>query len=417
MSLTSPTSEAGYSVTRIQQKIQAAVLPVTGHEKLGLGAALHRILADDIIAPVDVPAFDNSAMDGYAFAHRDLLSHQELSVVGKSYAGHPYQGQLQPGQAIQITTGAPMPAHADSVLPQEQARLINATVLDMRGITVHKGQHKRLRGEDLAAGEVALAKGSRLGPAELGLLASLGLAAISVTRKLRVAIFSTGDELRSSGQNLDSGSVYDSNRITLHAMLSCFGAEVSDLGVLTDDPDVIAAALTRVVPLVDVIITSGGVSAGAADFTKQVMQQLGQINFWSVDMRPGRPLAFGHIRNNQHCACVFGLPGNPVAMMVSFYFFARPALQLMSGAQVSTTLPVRAIITEAVPKKMGRTEFQRGICAPDASGNLQVAITGAQGSGILSSMCRANCLVMLTPGQENIVAGDTVSVLLFEGLL
>ena len=417
MPLTPLSNETGYSVTQIQQQIQKAMVPVNEHQKIPLSDGLQRVLAEDVIATIHVPAFDNSAMDGYAFAHHDLATHPMLSVVGKSYAGHPFSGRLQPGQAIQITTGAPMPEDADSVLPQEQAQLLNGTTLDMRAVAVRKGQHKRLRGEDLAAGATALTKGSRLGPAELGLLASLGLSAVTVFRRLRVAIFSTGDELRSSGQNLESGAVYDSNRTTLHAMLSRFGADVSDLGVLADDPAVIASALTKVVAQVDVIITSGGVSAGAADFTKQVLRQLGQIHFWSVDMRPGRPLAFGHIKNNQHSACVFGLPGNPVAMMVSFYFFVRPALQLMSGTQVSTTLPVKAILAQAVPKKVGRTEFQRGICSIDAQGDLRVAITGEQGSGMLSSMSRANCLVMLSPEQGNLDAGATVKILLFEGLV
>jgi len=412
-------SSASFSVSEVQQQIRHAIVPIPDSQKISLGAGLNRILATDIIAAINVPTFDNSAMDGFAFCSHDVGQYRELTVVGQSYAGHPFHGQLQPGQAIRITTGARMPNYADSVLPQEFAVLKNVSSLLTQNIVIESGQNRRLCGEDIALGSTVMSKGTRLGPAELGLLASLGLSTVSVQRKLRVAIFSTGDELRSLDQPLDNGCVYDSNRVALHAMLNQFGAEVSDLGVLLDDPESIGTALKNVVNQVDVIITSGGISAGAADFTRQVMQQLGQMNFWSINMRPGRPLAFGSINKNQLSdrTYVFGLPGNPVAMMVSFYFFVRPALQLLSGSSVSMPPTINAKSNHAIAKKSGRTEFQRGICAVDSAGDLRVSVTGEQGSAMLSSMTRANCLIVLSAEQESIVADDKVQVMLFEGLM
>jgi molybdopterin molybdotransferase len=416
---TDQSNPPSFSLAQVQQQIQDAIIPLTEFEQIELSEGLNSILAGDVHAAIDVPAFDNSAMDGYAFAARDLNMHQTLNLVGRAFAGHPFTGHLQAGQAIHITTGAAIPLYADSVLPQELAVLINQTTLDMRGIPVRPGQHRRLRGEDLAQGTLALPKGTRLGPAELGLLTSLGLTHIAVQRPLKVAIFSTGDELRQPGQSLGDGAIYDSNRAVLRAMLMRFGASVVDLGILADDPAVIESALSGITQSVDVIITSGGVSAGAADFTRQVLEELGQLQFWSVNMRPGRPMAFGKINRTESSGstCVFGLPGNPVAMMVSFYFFVRPALQLLSGSPVNMTAPVQAISSQAIFKKVGRTEFQRGMCKINSQGNLCVNITGEQSSGMLSSMTQANCLVMLSPEQENIVAGDMVKVLLFDGLM
>jgi len=407
------------SVSEVQQQIQDAIVPVTQSQEIDLRDGLNRILAHDIFAAMDLPAFNNSAMDGYAFCAKDLSLHQELTIVGQSQAGHPFQGNLLPGQAIRITTGAVMPDYADSVLPQECAVLKDGAILAMNGIAVEPGQNKRCRGEDIAAGGKVLSRRTRLGPAELGLLASLGLSTVQVHRKLVVAIFSTGDELRSAGQTADHGSVFDSNRITLRTLLQQFGADVLDLGVLADNQDSIETALKKCASQADMIITSGGVSAGAADFTKQVMQQLGTMNFWSVKMRPGRPLAFGAISKNQQPGktYLFGLPGNPVAMMVSFYFFVRPALQLLCGSQISITPSINATATQAIAKKAGRTEFQRGVFTVGPHGRLDVAITGQQGSGMLSSMARANCLVVLSPEQEDIAIGDTVRIMLFEGLI
>lgn len=418
MSINPQSSSNNISVSQVQQQIQDEIAPISDCVHININTGLNRILAKDIFATMNVPAFDNAAMDGFAFCAKDLVLHQELTIVGQSHAGHPFSGKLQPGQAIRITTGAPMPNHADSVLPQELAVLKDTSILTMNNISVQAGQHRRLRGEDIAAGNKVMDKGRRLGPAELGMLASLGLSTVPVRRKLRVAIFSTGDELREIGHSLDHSSVYDSNRVTLQALLNQFGAEVLDLGVLADNQGTIETALKNNANQVDAMITSGGVSAGAADFTRKVMEQLGQIHFWSINMRPGRPLTFGSIAKNQHTekTYLFGLPGNPVAMMVSFYFFVRPALQLLSGSQISMPPSINAKVTHAINKKVGRTEFQRGVYRIAPDGQLQVSLTGEQGSAMLSSMTLANCLVILDPEQENIIAGDTVKVMLFEGL-
>jgi len=404
------------SVDEAQQQVQSAILPITDSEQIALGQALDRITADNIVAPINVPAFDNSAMDGYAFCAQDLTTNKQLHIVGSAFAGHPYQGPMQSGQAIRITTGAPIPDRCDAVLPQELAVLANAHTLDMRNIEVHAGQHRRRCGEDLKMGDIAIAKGCRLKPAELGLLASLGISNVKVRRRLRVALFSTGDELRSVGQTLDSGCIYDSNRVTLHGMLNRFGAEVVDLGVLADNPLELRTALQNISSQVDVIITSGGVAEGAADYTKQVMQELAEMTFLSINMRPGRPFAFGKMVQSNGNTFLFGLPGNPVAVMVSFYFFVRPALQLRGGERISVPIPINAIAAHRISKKVGRTEFQRGICTVTEHGQLCVTMTGEQGSGILSSMSRANCLVVLKPEQSNIATGDAVQLILFEGL-
>jgi len=404
------------SVSQAQQQIQSAILPITETEQIELKHALNCITADNIIAPMNVPAFDNSAMDGYAFCAQDLASHTQLSIVGTAYAGHPYSTPMQTGQAIRITTGAKMPERCDTVLPQELAVLVNENTLDMRNINVHAGQHRRRCGEDLKMADIAIAKGCRLNPAESGLLASLGIAKVNVQRQLRVALFSTGDELRSVGQQLDDGCIYDSNRVTLHSMLTRFGAEVIDLGILADNPAELKSALKNSAPQMDAIITSGGVAGGAADYTKQVMQELAEMTFMSINMRPGRPFAFGKMTSSNGNTFLFGLPGNPVAVMVSFYFFVRPALQLLGGEQVSVPIPINAIATQRIPKKIGRTEFQRGICNVTEQGKLQVSIAGEQGSGILSSMSHANCMVVLKSEQGDIETGDAVQLILFEGL-
>ncbi|PRC92227.1 gephyrin-like molybdotransferase Glp [Solimicrobium silvestre] len=417
MSKTSQPSTVNLSVSQAQQQIQAAMQPIADAQQISLRSALDRIASSDIIAPMNVPAFDNSAMDGYAFCAQDLALNTQLNLVGSALAGHPYQASLQVGQAIRITTGAKIPERCDTVIPQELAVLIDANTLDMRNIVVRAGEHKRNCGEDLRMGEIAITKGCRLGPAQLGLLASLGIAEVSVQRRLRVAIFSTGDELRSIDQALDGSSVYDSNRVTLHAMLTRFGAEVIDLGVLADNPAELESALLNIAPQVDAIITSGGVASGAADYTKQVMQTLGEITFWAINMRPGRPFAFGKIAGKLKDTYLFGLPGNPVAVMVSFYFFVRPALQKLSGAPISNIPQINAIASQPISKKMGRTEFQRGICKVNPQGQLEVSITEKQGSGILSSMSQANCMVVLNETQADIQAGDTVKLVLFEGLI
>jgi molybdopterin molybdotransferase len=314
-------------------------------------------------------------------------------------------------------TGAIMPDTCDSVAPQELVQATGDMQLTVPAGAIQPGANRRLRGEDLQSGSSALARGKILRPADLGLLASLGVAEVPVYRKLRVAFFSTGDELRSIGEPLDPGCVYDSNRYTLYGMLTRLGCEVIDLGVVKDDPATLEATLRSACEAADAIVTSGGVSVGEADYTRQIMAQLGEVAFWKIAMRPGRPLAFGRIASNDHSACLFGLPGNPVAVMVSFYFFAREALLRMMGAEAAPLPLLRVPTQSAIRKKPGRTEYQRGILAVDAQGRQTVRTTGAQGSGVLRSMSEANCMVVLAHEQGNVEAGDEVDVIVFDGLI
>jgi molybdopterin molybdotransferase len=375
------------------------------------------VLAADIVSPINVPSHDNSAMDGYALRGSDLPADApaRLRVIGTAYAGRAFAGRVQPGECVRIMTGAVMPAGCDSVVPQEFVSVDGDTMVIAPG-TIRAGDNRRLAGEDLKAGSAALRAGKIVRPADLGLLASLGVAEVPVQRRLRVAFFSTGDELRSIGQPLDDGCVYDSNRYTIYGMLQRLGCDLIDMGVVRDDPQALEQALRDACENADAIITSGGVSVGAADYTRQIMARLGDVTFWKIGMRPGRPLAFGRIASNGRSAFLFGLPGNPVAVMVSFYFFAREALLRMMGAEAPLEL-VRARSAATIRKKPGRTEYQRGILARGADGQPTVTITGAQGSGILRSMSEANCMVVLHDEQGTVQAGDMVDVLLFEGLV
>lgn len=408
----------GLRVADAQQIIADVVQQVTLAEHVALRSALDRVLAEDILSPIDVPAYDNSAMDGYALRSADLpaTGTARLIIVGTTYAGRPYVGGVSAGQCVRIMTGGLMPRDCDSVVPQELIADAGADAIVLHAGAIAAGANRRLRGEDLAAGGPALQRGRIVRPADLGLLASLGIAEVAVRRRLRVAFFSTGDELRSIGEPLDEGCVYDSNRYTLFGMLSRLGCDVIDLGVVKDQRADLDAALRAACEVADVVLTSGGVSAGAADYTRQVIAELGEVAFWKLNMRPGRPMAFGKISANGRSAYLFGLPGNPVAVMVSFYFLARPALLRMMGAD--STLPMlRVAAGEAIRKKAGRAEYQRGIVARDGDGQIRVRLTGAQGSGILRSMAHANCMVVLDEQQGPISVGEMVDVLLFEGLV
>jgi molybdopterin molybdotransferase len=400
-----------------QRIIRDFVQPVRAVEMVALRAALGRVLARDLVSPINVPAHDNSAMDGYALRGADLPADGTvtLKVVGIAYAGKPLDIVPEPGECVRIMTGGVMPVGCDSVLPQEFAESTTIDTVTLRAGAIRAGDNRRLAGEDLKAGSPALKAGRVIRPADLGLCASLGFAEIPVQRRLRVAFFSTGDELRSIGETLDEGCVYDSNRYTIYGMLQRLGCEIIDMGVVRDSPEALAHALRTACENADAIITSGGVSVGAADYTRQVMAELGDVTFWKIGMRPGRPLAFGRISSNGRSAFLFGLPGNPVAVMVSFYFFAREALLRMMGAEAPLPL-LRARSTEAIRKKPGRTEYQRGIVARGADGEPEVRITGSQGSGILRSMSEANCMVVLHDGQGNVAAGEMVDIMPFEGL-
>ena len=393
-------------------------------ERVALRSSLGRVLAHDIVSAIDVPAYDNSAMDGYAMRGSDLAASSDtlLRVAGTGFAGQVYAGAVAPGDCVRIMTGAVMPASLDTVVPQEFTKLEGDKVRIAAGV-VRTGDNRRLAGEDLARGTSALRAGRLLRPADLGLLASLGQAEVPVLRKLRVAFFSTGDELRSIGEPLAAGCVYDSNRYTIWAMLQRLGCEVLDLGVVRDDPAALRATFSQAAASADVVITSGGVSVGEADHTKQIMAELGDVLFWRIAMRPGRPMVVGRIgarpdvEGRSHNAILFGLPGNPVAVMVTFYAFVREALLAMSGATPEPVPRLRAACMTALRKKPGRTEYQRGIVSRNADGRWQVAITGSQGSGILSSMSAANGMVVLNHDQGDVAAGDEVEVIAFDGLV
>ncbi|MYM73364.1 molybdenum cofactor guanylyltransferase [Duganella sp. FT134W] len=410
---------AALPVDQAQRLIFDRITAVEATETLPLLNALDRVLAADIISPINVPAYDNSAMDGYALRGADLPADGAAPVtfknIGIAYAGHPFTQAPQQNECIRIMTGAAIPPGCDSVLPQELAAAIDGDQVTIAANAIRAGANLRRAGEDLPQGGIAIAAGKLLRPADLGLIASLGIANVTVRRKLRVAFFSTGDELRSVGEKLEAGCVYDSNRYTLFGMLQRLGCDIIDMGVVRDDPHALETALREAAKTADAIITSGGVSEGAADYTRDIMALLGDVAFWKLAMRPGRPLAFGKVQAEQDSAWLFGLPGNPVAVMVSFYLFARPALLRMMGAD-SKLQTMQARATDTIRKRPGRTEYQRGIVSTAADGAPQVRLTGAQGSGILSSMTEANCIVVLHHAQANVAAGQLVDVLLFDGL-
>jgi molybdopterin molybdotransferase len=406
-------------VAQAQAIIREFVTPVRAVEKVALRSALDRVLADDIVSGINVPAHDNSAMDGYALRGSDLDPAQAvtLKIVGTAFAGAGRAAPVGAGECMRIMTGATMPAGCDTVVPQELVQFATETAVTIPAGVIKAGDNRRLQGEDLAVGTPALQRGRILRPADLGLLASLGIAEVPVQRRLRVAFFSTGDELRSIGEPLDPGCVYDSNRYTLYGMLTRLGCDIIDMGVVKDDPALLEQTFRSACENADAIITSGGVSVGEADYTKQIMAQLGDVLFWKIAMRPGRPMAFGKISSNGKSAYLFGLPGNPVAVMVTFYFFAREALLHMMGADVPP-LPLLQVTSQSdIRKKPGRAEYQRGILSRNKDGKQEVRITGSQGSGILRSMSQANCMVVLRHDQGGVKAGDLVDVLLFEGLI
>jgi molybdopterin molybdotransferase len=400
-----------------QRIIREFVQPVRAVEKVALRAALGRVLAADIISPINVPAHDNSAMDGFALRGEDLRSDAPvtLRVIGTTYAGNASGLVPASGECVRIMTGGVMPEGCDSVVPQEFVTQEGDSISLAAGV-IRAGDNRRFAGEDLKAGSPALKAGRVVRPPDLGMMASLGIPEVAVQRRLRVAFFSTGDELRSVGEPLGEGCVYDSNRYTIYGMLQRLGCDIVDMGVVRDDPQALEDALRSACENADAIITSGGVSVGAADYTKQIMAKLGDVTFWKIGMRPGRPLAFGRVNSNGRSAFLFGLPGNPVAVMVSFYFFAREALLRMMGADAPLPL-LRARSAASIRKKPGRTEYQRGILARGEDGQPEVRITGSQGSGILRSMSEANCMVVLHDEQGNVAAGDMVDVLVFEGLM
>ena len=400
-------------VEQARRLIRDYLTAINETQLVPLRESLGRVLAKEIISPCNVPNHDNSAMDGYAFNADDLQAGgTRLQVIGTAYAGKAYEGTVGKGQCVRIMTGGVMPAGTDTVIMQEKVQVsgdhISFTEIPKRHL------NKRYAGEDLKLGRVVLPAGRLVRAADLGLVASLGIGEVEVYRKLRVAFFSTGDELASLGQPLEPGQVYDSNRYTLYGMLTRLGVEIMDMGVVRDDPETLKKTLLEAANHADVIITSGGVSVGEADYMKQLLEQLGQVVFWKIAMKPGRPLAYGKVGNAHY----FGLPGNPVAVMVTFYQFVRQALLVLMGQPEPPPTPMLDVVsTEDIRKLPGRTEFQRGVLFIDEDGKWKVRPTGNQGSGILRSMSEANCFIVLDDAVGDVPAGSTVQVQVMEGII
>jgi molybdopterin molybdotransferase len=399
-------------VDKARQAILSCLTPITETQAVPVRESLGRVLAQEIVPAIDVPSHDNTAMDGYAVRFSDLRTDADtrLEELGTALAGKPFKGVAGKGQCVRVMTGAVMPEGTDTVVIQEIVKTDGKSVIVPPGQKAK--QNVRYAGEDLKVGVPVLNDGKFIRPAELGLIASLGIGQVKVKRKLRVAFFSTGDELASIGTALKEGEVYDSNRYTLHGMLARLGVEITDLGVVRDDPAALRKAFQSASEKHDVIITTGGVSVGEADFVKQLMAELGEVLFWKIAMRPGRPMAFGRIGD----AFLFGLPGNPVAVMVTFYQFVRDALLHLSGRSDDFSIPLlRVTASEKMRKVPGRTEYQRGVLFHQGD-ELKVRITGQQGSGVLRSMSEANCFIVLEHERGAVAAGEKVAVQLFEGL-
>ena len=408
------------SVSQVNAFLHELVQPVSADDSqdVYLFDALGRVLAQDVISPISVPAHNNSAMDGFAFDATQLQADQPLTlrVVGTALAGKAWQEKVNAGECLKIMTGAILPDGLDTVVPQEFCHIDNAhevTTVTIPPNLLKAGDNRRLMGEDLMQGQPALKAGQHLTPAALGLVASLGLPDVRVHRRLRVAYFSTGDEVLSLGDAPREGAVYDSNRYTVFGLLTRLGCEVIDMGVVRDDPALLEAAFAKAAQEADAIITSGGVSVGEADFTKAMMKKLGDVAFWKIAMRPGRPMAVGRIGKS----VLFGLPGNPVAVMVTFLAFVRPALLRMMGSTAQPAPLLKAKSLEPMRKKAGRTEYQRGFVSRAPDGTLHVRTTGNQGSGVLSSMVQGNGLIVLHHTQGNVAVGDEVDVMMFDGAI
>lgn len=407
------TDPNSLSVPQALARIDELIQPVIETKTCNLTDALNHVLASEVTSNINVPPYRNSAMDGYALNAKDIPANgnSTLKMAGTAFAGTPYQGKVQSGECIRIMTGAKVPDDVDTVVMQEHV------IKEDDNITIGpghcKGQNVRLIGEDVKQDQAVLFPGKLIKAAELGLLASLGVAEVTVKRKLKVAFFSTGDELRPVGELLEEGQIYDSNRYSIYGMLKALEVDILDLGVIPDDRKAIETAFQQAAKQADAVITSGGVSVGDADYVKETLDKLGTVNFWKIAMKPGKPLAFGKIEN----AMFFGLPGNPVSVMATFYQFVQPALRRMMGQDHTTTVSVQIPCGEALKKRPGRTDFQRGIMQYDSAGRLTVKSVGMQASHIMSGMSLANCFIVLPAEAGNIEAGTLVEVQPFEGLM
>ncbi len=398
------------ALARIKESIQ----PIKGKKNVTIREAAGHILAEDVTSPLNVPPFINSAMDGYAINASDIPSSTgdtELKVIGKSFAGKPFDGKINSGETVRIMTGAVVPNGADTVIMQEHAEVKGSYI---KISSEHKAkQNVRNPGDDFFIGDTIIKAGERLSPAKLGLLASVGITEFKVIRKPVVAFFSTGDELKGVGQHLEPGDIYDSNRYILFGMLEKMGVECIDMGVVPDIKEEIELTLKEAANIADLVITSGGASVGEADFIKIILDEIGEVGFWKIAMKPGKPLAFGHINDT----VFFGLPGNPVSAMATFYQFVQPSLRLLEGESISAPVKLQARCISKLKKRPGRTDFQRGIMSSDSNGQLIVDTTGIQGSHMLSSMAKANCFIVLTRDAGDIEEGETVEVQPFNELI
>lgn len=399
------------SVEQAQTYILANVTPLQTSEQVKLWDAQGRILAQTITAPLDVPPHRNAAMDGYALRHTDIAARLPLKVIGTAFAGRPFNGAVQPGECIRIMTGAVVPQGADSVVMQENVQRETDAIRISQPLTL--GENVRHPGEDMHQGDVILDVGHKLNAADLGLLASLGIGEATVLRRPRVAFCSTGDELKSIGEALQPGDIYDSNRYVLYGLLQKLDVEIIDLGVVRDNPMAVEAAFTQALQQADLFITSGGVSVGEADYVTETLRHLGQVNFWKVAMKPGKPLTFGQLGKT----VFFGLPGNPVSVMATFLLFVRPAILRLRGESIPVVPEHPAICDTPLKKVAGRKDYQRGICTRDSNGQWRVCSTGGQGSHQLRSMSQANCFIALPLEWGNVDAGTTVTIIPFDGLL
>jgi len=407
-------SEPGtLSFEQAQQRILESVKAKRIQRNVSIRESLNQVLAQDVESPMHVPPFINSAMDGYAIRSQDLPTSGEttLTVIGKSFAGAPFDGSVKTGEAVRIMTGAVLPEGANTVIMQEHAQ-VSADRIQI-GSEHKAGQNVRHPGDDFKQGETILSAGERLTPARLGLLASVGVTEFKVVQAPVIAFFSTGDELKGVGHSLQPGEIYDSNRYTLYGMIRNMDVYAIDMGVLPDNREQIRQALEEAAQTADVVISSGGASVGEADYIKQILDEIGQVNFWKIAMKPGKPLAFGQIGK----ALFFGLPGNPVSAMATFYQFVQPAVALLQRETPTQAQIFNAICQSSIKKHPGRKDFQRGIATINAQGEWEVSSTGGQGSHMLSSMCKANCFIVLDQESGDISAGNTVKIQLFNRLI
>ncbi|MBA6390190.1 molybdopterin molybdotransferase MoeA [Colwellia sp. BRX10-3] len=386
----------------------AAITPITDIERITLTDSLGRVLSTDITSPINVPPHNNSAMDGYAFAQSSLANQTQLKLAGRSMAGQPYQGICGKGECIRIMTGAKIPDGCDTVEMQENCQVAGESVKFL--VPRQLGDHVRYAGEDIGENQVVFTKGRRLSAIDIGVLASLGIQELTVFRKLNVALIATGDELKALGEPLGSGDIFESNSYALAAMLKNLNVNVINFGVIIDDETAIRQAFIQADKQADAVISSGGVSVGDADYTKLVLEQIGEIAFWKIAMKPGKPFAFGKLSNS----VFFGLPGNPVSAMVTADLLAMPALMKLQNCHPAPPITLKAKTLTDLRKSPGRMDFQRGVLSYNNNGELIVESTGSQGSGILTSIASANCYIVLPAEQGRVPAFETVNIRLFE---